>query len=118
MVLTSHVLQQPTVTPVSSVSEALSMAEKRQCDELIVAGGARLYQETMPVCDVVYQSVVHVNVEGDVIAPDIRDGLFTRVWSRSHADTVPSFTYKTFIANRYKRNVPVLSEDMGIIVNP
>lgn len=118
MVLTSGALEQPDITCVSSVDEAISMAGQRRCDELVVAGGAHLYEEMMPVCDVVYQSIVHVNVEGDVMAPEIPDELFTQVWSRSYADTQPPFTYKTFITNRYRRNTSVLSEDMGIIINP
>lgn len=118
MVLTSRVLEQGDVTCVSSVDEAISLAAQRHCDEVVVAGGAYLYEAMIPVCDVVYQSVVHVNVEGDVMAPQIPDDLFTQVWSRSYSDTQPSFTYKTFIANRYRRDTPVLSEDMGIIMNP
>ena len=54
---------------VHSVDEAVALVEDEGGDEIMVIGGARLYQEVLPRADVVYLTRVHGEVDGDTLFP-------------------------------------------------
>ena len=60
---------------VHSLSSALDLAEA-EClisgaDEVIIMGGAEIYQQGLAIADRLYVTLVHANVDGDAWFPDI-----------------------------------------------
>jgi len=60
------------VTCVTSLDEAIAVAG--ECDEIVVIGGGQLYQQLLPKADVLYLTIIDVDVEGDTVFPDWDDG--------------------------------------------
>lgn len=43
-------------------------------DEIFVIGGGEIYRQTIDQADVIYQTIIHTNVEGDTYFPEIPEG--------------------------------------------
>lgn len=56
------------VTVVHSVDEAIDVAN--DCDELMIIGGAMLYEHMLPRADILYLTDIELEVEGDAYFPD------------------------------------------------
>jgi dihydrofolate reductase len=57
------------VIQVSSVEEALQWAKKRGESELMVAGGAAVYEELLPLAETLYLTRIHGKKEADAFFP-------------------------------------------------
>ena len=60
------------VTCVKSFDEAITAAG--DCEEMVVIGGGQLYQQLLPQADVLYLTLIDVDVEGDTVFPVWDDG--------------------------------------------
>ena len=70
IVITRHSeLRLTDCTVVSSLSAAMQVAGTT--DEIMVIGGAEIYQQALPLATRIYLTQVHANVEGDVIFPSL-----------------------------------------------
>lgn len=63
------------VKVVHSLDEAIELAEA-EClvnglDEVIVMGGAQIYEQALPRADRLYVTLVHAEVEGDAVFPEV-----------------------------------------------
>lgn len=56
------------VDVVNSVEQAVEVAE--QCDELMIIGGAMLYEHMLPKADILYLTQIDLQAEGDAYFPD------------------------------------------------
>ncbi len=56
------------VTVVHSVNEAILAGDN--CDELMIIGGAMLYNEMLEKADILYLTDIELDVEGDAFFPD------------------------------------------------
>jgi dihydrofolate reductase len=56
------------VTVVNSIDEAISAADN--CEELMIIGGAMLYEHMLPKADVLYLTEIELDVDGDAYFPD------------------------------------------------
>ncbi|MCP2264654.1 dihydrofolate reductase [Promicromonospora thailandica] len=60
------------VVPVTTLGEALAVAaDAPGGEEIWVMGGAQIYDETLPIADVLEVSEINTEVEGDAFAPEI-----------------------------------------------
>ena len=59
------------VRAVTSLDEALAIAEQAGDDEVFVAGGARVYREALPRADRLYLTWVRAEVTGDTFFPAV-----------------------------------------------
>src|SRR6185503_14521108 len=59
------------VRAVTSLDEALAIAEAAGEDEVFVAGGARVYREALPRADRLYLTWVQAEVTGDTFFPPV-----------------------------------------------
>lgn len=57
------------VTVVRSIEEALEAA--RGEEEVFVLGGAEVFRRTLPMADTLFLTLVHADVEGDVLFPEL-----------------------------------------------
>ena len=60
-----------TVRAVTSVAEALQIAEQAGDDEAFVAGGAAIYRDALPRADRLYLTWVQAEVTGDTFFPAV-----------------------------------------------
>ena len=57
----------------SSVKEALEMASSKGDNELMVAGGAEVYNELLPMAETLYLTRIHGSKEADVFFPAVKN---------------------------------------------
>lgn len=67
-----------------NVASALQMAEPHAATEIMIMGGASLYEQTLPLADRLYLTFIQLNVAGDVCFPDISSYRWKEIESVSH----------------------------------
>lgn len=85
------------VTVVNSIDAALEATQ--QYDEVMVIGGANLYQQMLPLADKLYVTLVRHAFEGDVFFPEINTDKWLMTHQTEHsADDrhVYSFSFLTY----------------------
>ncbi|MCE2962019.1 MAG: dihydrofolate reductase [Chitinophagales bacterium] len=60
-----------------SLEEAISALKKTE-DEIYIIGGGTIYEQTLPMADVVYATEVKVEIEGDTYFPPLNPQEWTR----------------------------------------
>ena len=70
-VLSSTLTTQPNIKVFPKLEKALEAASNR---ELFIIGGGELYRQTLPICEELYISEVHREIEnGDAFFPAFKD---------------------------------------------
>ncbi len=86
------------VSVAGSVADALTLARVLArtggSDEIMVIGGAGVYEETLPVADRIYFTQVHASPEGDRVFP----ALDPKDWSEVSREDVPRSDKDEFAA--------------------
>ena len=85
-------LPAPALTA-ASVSAALELARARP-GEIMVCGGQRIYEETLPLADRLYLTLVHTPVEGDRWFPEWRDLAWRETYRRDGGEAGLACTYQ------------------------
>ena len=67
-----------------SIHAALRLAEEAGEKELFIAGGAEVYQKTLPMADHLYLTRVHSRQKADVYFPVLKDADWTGICSQFH----------------------------------
>ncbi len=75
-----------------SLKEAIELAGDR---EIFISGGARLYEEALPVVEKMYITEVEGDFEGDTFFPDFDPGDYDREVVEHHDGEIP-YTYVTY----------------------
>lgn len=77
---------------VHSIDEALDLC--RQQEEVMIMGGASLYQQALPLADTLYLTRVHVTLNGDTWFPDWSAGDWALISREDHqADDNNEYDY-------------------------
>lgn len=69
---------------VSSLEEALDLAEEEGADEACVIGGGQIYKEAIELADRIYLTRVHAKVDGDAYFPEIDEEEWEEVEHEDH----------------------------------
>lgn len=69
VVTRDHTLARRGVGTATSLQEALKMAE-RGAGDIFVCGGQRVYEEAMPIADMLFLTLIDADVIGDAYFPD------------------------------------------------
>ncbi|MGP1458731.1 MAG: dihydrofolate reductase [Treponema sp.] len=77
---------------VRSLSEALAAARAKGFTDIFIAGGRRLYEESLPLAGVLYLTEIHAEYSGDVFFPPF-DATQYRVETE---ETTAAFTRKVY----------------------
>ncbi len=100
VVITSNrALASDRVRVAANVTEALAIAQELPGD-IMVCGGQRIYEETLPLADRLLLTYVHVPVEGDTYFPDWRHLAWKETWRKEGADV--NYRYTFSILDRIK----------------
>ena len=79
---------------VSSMEEAISIAEKQDYKELFVIGGGEIYKQAISIADKIYLTRVDAVLEGDTYFPVIETDTWTMVSEQSYlADAKHQYAY-------------------------
>ena len=77
------------VWSVSTLKDAFDfgtrLSEELGADEMMIIGGAQLYNSTVPIADRIYLTRVHAEPEGDVFFNDPDE----KIWSKISEETCP-----------------------------
>ncbi|MFW6077619.1 MAG: dihydrofolate reductase, partial [Hyphomicrobiales bacterium] len=88
VVTEGSVIDNPDVHTVNSVEEAMALAERlarsRRASEVMIIGGAQIFEQTRPLADRVYLTRVHKEVEGDTFWTDLDPARWQEVKRRRH----------------------------------
>lgn len=68
-----------------AVACAQQRATENGVDEIMIIGGAEIYKLGLPLADRLYITLVHANVEGDVVFPDFDLSDWTMIEEEKHA---------------------------------
>lgn len=77
---------------VASLAEAIALAGDR---DVYIAGGAKLYEEALPLADRLYITEIGCTVEGDTFFPPFDEALYHREEGPCHGGSIP-YTYVTY----------------------
>jgi len=88
------------VVPVPTVEKALELA--RGDDEVFIAGGANVYEQTLHFADRMYLTRVHAEVEGDTFFPEFDDVTEWKLVDSEHweADEKNQYPYSFLMYER------------------
>ncbi|MEI6106102.1 MAG: dihydrofolate reductase [Opitutae bacterium] len=82
------------VTPLTAanVPAALVLAQTLP-GEIMICGGQRIYEETLPFADRIMLTLVHAEVPGDTWFPEWRHQPWRETWKRESADANYRYTF-------------------------
>ncbi|EIC85484.1 dihydrofolate reductase [Serratia sp. M24T3] len=113
IVLSSNPLKDTNVRRVSSLEEAIQIAQHEERLELVIAGGAKLFEQAIDICHVIYKSTVLVNAIGDVFGPKIPTSRYKLVWVKNIKES-PSYSYQTFVVKELENKK--ITPDFGLLI--
>lgn len=87
-------LTSPLVQVAANVPEALAMA-RTLGGETLVCGGQRIYEETLPLADRLYLTLVHAEVPGDTYFPEWRTMSWRETSRLESHDATYRYTFLT-----------------------
>jgi dihydrofolate reductase len=105
----NHAFEAPDAVVVHSIDDGLKVAAESLGDgnEIMILGGASLYEEMIARADRLYITEVHHSFEGDTTFPDIDEGEWTEVSREDHeADEKNQYPFSFVV---YERNTSTSS---------
>lgn len=75
-----------------NVPAALALAQTLP-GRLMICGGQRIYEETLPIADRLLLTLVHAQIEGDTWFPEWRHLAWREAWKRESADAHYRYTF-------------------------
>lgn len=92
VVTSNRSLARPGVHVAADVPAALALAGTLP-GEVLVCGGQRIYEETLPMADRLLLTLVHAEVPGDTWFPEWRHLAWRETWRRASADAAFRYTF-------------------------
>ena len=90
----NRTLASPQVRVASGVTDALALAQTLP-GEIMICGGQRIYEETLPLADRIFLTVVHAEVAGDTYFPEWRHLSWRETARRESSDANYRYTFST-----------------------
>lgn len=88
----NRTLASDRVRVAGNVTEALAIARTLP-GEIMVCGGQRIYEETLPIADRILLTLVHAEVPGDTWFPEWRHLPWRETWRKESADANYRYTF-------------------------
>ena len=76
----------------ANVPDALALAQTLP-GEIMICGGQRIYEETLPLADRLLLTLVHAEVPGDTFFPEWRHQPWRETWRRKGRDANHRYTF-------------------------
>lgn len=83
------------------LQQALQLAEPHAAEEIMIMGGASIYEQALPIADRLYLTFIQLNVSGDAHFPDLRQHRWRELSSESHTpDPENPYNYSFVVYER------------------
>ena len=92
VVSSTKCFDEENVITVKSIEEAIEKAEGK---DVFISGGARIYEEALPLCDKLFITEVDGEFEGDTFFPKFDERKYEKTID-SHVDGEIPYTYVTY----------------------
>lgn len=92
VISSNRALAQPGVHVAPDVASALATAQTLT-GEIMICGGQRIYEETLPLADRLLLTYVHADVPGDTWFPEWRQMAWRESWRHDGADANYRYTF-------------------------
>ena len=67
-----NVVVSRNTSPIDGAEVFTSLDEALKCDnDIFIIGGGEIYKQTIDKADIIYQTIIHTDVEGDAYFPEI-----------------------------------------------
>ncbi|WP_267349875.1 MULTISPECIES: type 3 dihydrofolate reductase [unclassified Gilliamella] len=84
----------PNISWVTSIDEALVVANSQQCQEVFIIGGGNIYQQVLPFINRLYLTHIDADLQGDTYFPNYAPETWQSVFQEHHqADDKNSYDY-------------------------
>ena len=93
VVSTTKNFDQPGCRTVASLPEALALSAG---EDVYISGGSRLYEEALPLADVLYLTEIERKIEGDTYFPEFDESRYLKRVEEKHGGEIP-YTYVTYM---------------------
>lgn len=96
-----HDFDKESVVSYTDLDEAIAFAKQQAAiqghDEIIIGGGAQIYTQALPLCDILHLTEVHQNVDGDAFFPKIPPAQFEEQSRKKFeaTDKTPAYSFIT-----------------------
>ncbi|MFT0212284.1 dihydrofolate reductase [Pseudomonas sp. F1_0610] len=73
-------------------------AQQQAVDEVMIIGGAQLYQQALPIVDRVYRTRIHMTCEGDAFFPELDEQQWHQLEAESYParESLPAYTFEVW----------------------
>jgi dihydrofolate reductase len=88
----NQALASDRVRVAEDVRSALAIAQNLS-GEILVCGGQRIYEETLPLADRLILTLVHADISGDTTFPEWRHLAWHETWRKESADAHYRYTF-------------------------
>lgn len=75
----------------ASIEEALEAAQQHDTEEVMIIGGATIYEQALPKADRIYLTRVNQSLDGDAFFPELGDE-----WKETSRDDRDGFSFLVF----------------------
>jgi dihydrofolate reductase len=72
----------PDVQKAENLLQAIDLAKRTDAREIFIGGGGQIYAESIALCDTIYMTRVHAQLEGDAFFPVIPRDIFQLTYSK------------------------------------
>lgn len=84
----------PNISRVTSIDEALVVANSQQCQEVFIIGGGNIYQQVLPFINRLYLTHIDADLQGDTFFPNYAPETWQSVFQEYHqADDKNPYDY-------------------------
>jgi dihydrofolate reductase len=93
--------QAPGCILAHSIESALTIASEQRSEEIFIIGGALLFQETLPITQRLYLTVIHHEIQGDTYFPELNLAEWQEVKCLDHTpDKENNYSYSFKVLDR------------------
>ena len=78
----------------TSLEDAINYCKAQKQDEILIAGGATIYQQALPYADKIYATEIEADFDGDVFFPEVGAG-WTGTVDETHEENGIVYRYIT-----------------------
>jgi dihydrofolate reductase len=73
------------VTPAHSLEQAIEIAKRENTKEIFIAGGAKVYEQALPLANKVYLTRVNTSIEADAFFPQLSEEKYVKTFEHFFA---------------------------------
>jgi dihydrofolate reductase len=88
----------------SCIEEAIELAKHKAAEQdindIIIGGGAQIYELALPFTDIIYLTRVHRTVDGDTFFPELDEATWVEDWREEHPDNDPPFSFTRLVRSQ------------------